>query len=86
MEKIDEKISSNGQVIIPKKWRETLGIYDNSSVELHLTDEKEIIIRKKVHPLEVEDDLFSDFPPFTDEEPEQSKQSLFPTKKWDSPE
>ncbi len=82
MKKIDEKISSNGRVIIPKKWREALGMNDNSSVELRLTDEKEIIIRKKIHPLELEDDLFSDFTPFTDEEAELAKQSLFPTKKW----
>ncbi len=86
MKKIDEKISSNGRVIIPKKWRDALGIGDNSAVELRLTDEKEIIIRKKIHPLEIDDELFSEFTPFTDEEAEQAKQSLFPTKKWSAPE
>ena len=81
-EKMVEKVSSNGRVIIPKKWRESLAIEDNDFVELQLNKEKEIIIRKKVHPLEIDDDLFDIFTPFTDEEIEEAKQSLFPTKKW----
>ena len=77
-EKIIQKVSSNGRVVIPKDWREKLAINDSSEVEMQLNEDKKIIITKKIHPLEIEDDLFNGVDPFTDEEIEEIKKSLFP--------
>ena len=77
-EKIHQKVSSNGRVVIPKDWREKLAIDDSSEVEMELDDDKKIIITKKIHPLEMEDDLFEGVNPFTDKEIEEVKKSLFP--------
>ena len=77
-EKILQKVSSNGRVVIPKDWREKLAIDDSSEVEMQLDENKKIIITKKIHPLEIEDDLFGGAEPFTEEEMAQAKKSLFP--------
>ena len=81
-EKIIEKITSNGRISIPKKWREILLLNDDSFVEMQLIEEKEIVIKRKTHPLEIDDTLFDGIPPFTEEELEEAKQSIFPAKKW----
>lgn len=77
-EKITQKVSSNGRIVIPKAWRDKLAIDDTSEVEMELNDDKKIIIRKKIHPLEIEDNLFEGVSPFTDKELEEAKKSLFP--------
>ena len=76
-EKIQQKVSSNGRIVIPKEWRDKLEIDDSSEVEMELNDDKKIIITKKIHPLEIEDDLFGEMEPFTDEELKEAKKSLF---------
>lgn len=76
-EKIHQKVSSNGRIVIPKDWREKLAIDDSSEVEMQLNDDKKIVITKKIHPLEIEDDLFEGVDPFTDEEIEEAKKTLF---------
>jgi len=80
-EKLIQKVSSNGRIVIPKEWRDKLSIDDTSSVEMELSDDKIIIIRRKIHPLEIEDNLFNGVSPFTEEELEEAKRSLFPTSK-----
>ena len=80
-EKLIQKVSSNGRIVIPKEWRDKLDIDDTSMVELELNDEKHIIIKKKKHPLEIEDVLFEDVTPFTEEELEEAKKELFPNNK-----
>jgi len=55
-----------------------IDIKDGSLVELELNDEKLVIIKKKVHPLEIQDDLFTDVEPFTEEELKEAKKSIFP--------
>jgi len=77
-EKIYQKVSSNGRIVIPKDWRDKLAIDDTSEVEMQLNEDKKIVIMKKIHPLEIEDDLFNGIDPFTDEEIEEVKKSLFP--------
>ena len=79
-EKVTQKVSSNGRIVIPKDWRNKLSIDDSSEVEMELDDDKIIIIRKKIHPLEIEDNLFQDISPFTNKELEDAKNSLFPKK------
>ena len=79
-EKITQKVSSNGRIVIPKEWRDKLAIEDKHEVELELKDDKTILIKKKAHPLEIEDNLFGDVPPFTEEELNQAKKSLFPSE------
>ncbi|MGQ4874179.1 MAG: AbrB/MazE/SpoVT family DNA-binding domain-containing protein [Promethearchaeia archaeon] len=80
-EKVIQKVSSNGRIVIPKTWREKLAIDDKSEVEMELSDDNIITIRKKLHPLEIEDNLFEGIPPFTEEELEEAKKSLFPNEK-----
>jgi len=80
-EKLIQKVSSNGRIVIPKEWRDKLSIDDTSSVEMELNDDKIIIIRRKIHPLEIEDNLFNGVSPFTKEELEKAKRSVFPTSK-----
>jgi AbrB family looped-hinge helix DNA binding protein len=75
-EKIVEKISSNGRIIIPKKWRDSLALTDNQSIELELCEDK-IILSKKEHPLVSAIGLFEDDLEFTDEELAEAKKSLF---------
>lgn len=77
-EKIHQKVSSNGRIVIPKKWRDKLSIDDSSEVEMELMDDKQILIKKKTHPLEIDDELFAGVDPFTDEEMSAAKMSLFP--------
>jgi len=84
-EKIVENVASNGRIIIPQKWRKLLGLDDDARVELELNDNKEIIVKKREHPLEIEDDLFADIEPFTEVELMDAKQSVFPTQKWSKP-
>jgi len=79
-EKITQKVSSNGRIVIPKEWREKLALKDKNEVELELKDDKTILIKKKTHPLEIEDNLFGDVSPFTEEELNQAKKSLFPNE------
>jgi AbrB family looped-hinge helix DNA binding protein len=79
-EKITQKVSSNGRIVIPKEWRDKLAIDDTNLVEMELNEDKVILIRKKIHPLEIEDNLFEGVSPFTDEELEEVKSSLFPIK------
>ncbi len=79
-EKITQKVSSNGRIVIPKEWRDKLAIEDKNEVEMELKDNKTILIKKKIHPLEIEDNLFEDVPPFTEEELDQAKKSLFPSE------
>ena len=80
-EKLTQKVSSNGRIVIPKEWRDKLDIDDTNLVEMELNEDKVILIRKKIHPLAIEDNLFEGVSPFTGEELEQAKRSLFPTKK-----
>jgi AbrB family looped-hinge helix DNA binding protein len=80
VEKLTQKVSSNGRIVIPKEWRDKLAIDDTNLVEMELNEDKVILIRKKVHPLEIEDNLFEGVSPFTDEELEEAKRSLFPIK------
>lgn len=79
-EKIQQKVSSNGRIVIPKEWRDKLAIDDTSEVEMELDDDKKIIITKKTHPLEIEDALFEGVDPFTEDELEEVKRSLFPNQ------
>ena len=79
-EKITQKVSSNGRIVIPKEWRDKLAIKDKNEVEMELMDNKTILIKKKIHPLEIEDNLFEDMSPFTEEELDQAKKSLFPSE------
>jgi len=79
-EKITQKVSSNGRIVIPKEWRDKLAIEDKNEVEMELKDDKTILIKKKIHPLEIEDNLFEDMSPFTEEELDQAKKSLFPSE------
>ncbi len=81
-QKIIEKVASNGRIVIPKEWRDSLSIEDGSLVEIELNPNKSIVIKKKIHPLEIEDNLFADIDPFTEEELEEAKKSLFPEKNW----
>ena len=82
VKKLIQKVSSNGRIVIPKEWRDKLAINDMNLVEMELTKDKVILIRKKIHPLEIEDNLFEGVSPFTDEELEEAKISLFPIKKF----
>jgi len=82
VEKLTQKVSSNGRIVIPKEWRDKLAISDTSLVEMELNEDKVILIRKKIHPLEIEDNLFEGMSPFTDEELEEAKRSLFPIRKF----
>ena len=77
-EKVTQKVSSNGRIVIPKEWRDKLAIEDKNEVELELKDDKTILIKKKIHPLEIEDNLFEGVSPFTEEELDEAKKSLFP--------
>ncbi len=79
-EKKTQKVSSNGRIIIPKEWRDKLAIEDTNEIELELKDDKTILIKKKTHPLEIEDNLFEGVAPFTEEELKEAKKSLFPNK------
>jgi len=79
-EKITQKVSSNGRIVIPKEWREKLAIQDKNEVEMELKDDKTILIKKKKHPFEIEDNLFEGVTPFTKKELEEVKKSLFPIK------
>jgi AbrB family looped-hinge helix DNA binding protein len=75
-EKIEEKIASNGVIVIPKKWRDYLGLNRNQRVELELKVNK-IIISKKEHPLKEAIGLFDDIPSFSEELFTEAKKSLF---------
>ncbi len=77
-EKITQKVSSNGRIVIPKDWRDKLAIDDKNLVEMELKDDKTILIKKKIHPLEIEDNLFEGISPFSEEELDEAKKSLFP--------
>jgi len=77
-EKITQKVSSNGRIVIPKEWRDKLAIDDKNLVEMELKDDKTILIKKKIHPLEIEDNLFDGVTPFSEEELDEAKKSLFP--------
>ena len=79
-EKVIEKVSSNGRIIIPKEWRDKLSIKDGCLVELELNEDKSVTIKKKMHPLEIEDNLFAGVSPFTDEELDEVKKSIFHTQ------
>ena len=79
-EKITQKVSSNGRIVIPKEWRDKLAIEDKNEVEMELKDDKTILIKKKTHPLEIEDNLFEGVSPFTEEELDEVKKSLFPSE------
>ncbi len=81
-EKIEEKIASNGRIVIPKKWRDALALQDNQIIELELQDNR-IIITKKEHPLSEVIGLFDDVGEFTDEEHTAAKKSLFPFESAD---
>ena len=79
-EKITQKVSSNGRIVIPKDWRDKLAIDDKNLVEMELKDDKTILIKKKIHPLEMEDNLFEGVSPFSEEELDEAKKSLFPNE------
>jgi len=79
-EKITQKVSSNGRIVIPKEWRDKLNINDKNFVEMELKDDKTILIKKKIHPLEIEDNLFEGVTPFTEDELDEAKKSLFSLK------
>jgi AbrB family looped-hinge helix DNA binding protein len=78
-EKIIQKISSNGRIVIPKVWREKLALIDDNFVELELQDNT-ILIKKKIHPIAENIGLFDGLSDFTDEEFERAKKSLFKTE------
>ncbi len=76
-EKVEQKVSSNGRIVIPKKWREEMDLKDGSIIELEY--EGSIIkIKKKKHPLEDCIGLF-DGTEFTEEDHENAKKSLWRT-------
>jgi len=77
-EKITQKVSSNGRIVIPKEWRDKLAIEDKNEVEMELKENKTILIKKKIHPLEINDNLFEGVSPFTENELKEAKKSLFP--------
>jgi AbrB family looped-hinge helix DNA binding protein len=79
-EKITQKVSSNGRIVIPKEWRDKLAIEDKNEVEMELKADKTILIKKKTHPLEIEDNLFEGVGPFTEEELDEAKRSIFPNE------
>lgn len=79
-EKITQKVSSNGQIVIPKEWRDKLAIEDKNEVEMELKEDKTILIKKKIHPLEINDNLFEGISPFTEDELKEAKKSLFPSE------
>ncbi len=79
-EKITQKVSSNGRIVIPKEWRDKLAIDDKNEVEMELKEDKTILIKKKVHPLEINDNLFEGVSPFTEDELKEAKKSLFPSE------
>lgn len=79
-EKITQKVSSNGRIVIPKEWRDKLAIEDKNEVEMELKEDKTILIKKKVHPLEINDNLFEGVSPFTEDELKEVKKSLFPSE------
>jgi len=79
-EKITQKVSSNGRIVIPKEWRDKLAIEDKNEVEMELKEDKTILIKKKVHPLEINDNLFEGVSPFTEDELKEAKKSLFPSE------
>ena len=76
-EKITQKVSSNGRIVIPKEWRDKLAIEDKNEVEMELKEDKTILIKKKIHPLEINDNLFEGVSPFTEDELKEAKKSLF---------
>jgi AbrB family looped-hinge helix DNA binding protein len=65
-EKITQKVSSDGSIVIPKEWRGKLALKDQNEVEMELKEDKTILIKKKVNPLEIEDNLFEGLSPFTE--------------------
>ncbi len=79
-EKITQKVSSNGRIVIPKAWRDKLAIEDKNEVEMELKEDKTILIKKKIHPLEINDNLFEGVSPFTEDELKEAKKSLFPSE------
>ena len=79
-EKITQKVSSNGRIVIPKEWRDKLAIKDKNEVEMELKEDKTILIKKKIHPLEINDNLFEGVSPFTEDELKEVKKSLFPSE------
>jgi AbrB family looped-hinge helix DNA binding protein len=79
-EKITQKVSSNGRIVIPKEWRDKLAIKDKNEVEMELKEDKTILIKKKIHPLEINDNLFEGVSPFTEDELKEAKKSLFPSE------
>ena len=79
-EKITQKVSSNGRMVIPKEWRDKLAIDDKNEVEMELKEDKTILIKKKIHPLEINDNLFEGVSPFTEDELKEAKKSLFPSE------
>ena len=50
-EKVEQKVSSNGRIVIPKKWREEMDLEDGSIIELEY-EGRIIKVKKKKHPLE----------------------------------
>ena len=79
-EKITQKVSSNGRIVIPKEWRDKLALDDKNEVEMELKEDKTILIKKKIHPLEINDNLFEGVSPFTEDELKEAKKSLFPSE------
>lgn len=74
-EKVEQKVSSNGRIVIPKKWRERMGLKDGSIIELEY-DKNIIKLKKKRHPLEDCIGLF-DGTEFTEEDHKNAKKSLW---------
>ncbi|MBY9004146.1 MAG: AbrB/MazE/SpoVT family DNA-binding domain-containing protein, partial [Candidatus Lokiarchaeota archaeon] len=72
--------SSNGRIVIPKEWRDKLAIEDKNEVEMELKEDKTILIKKKIHPLEINDNLFEGVSPFTEDELKEAKKSVFPSE------
>ncbi len=76
-EKVEQKVSSNGRIVIPKKWREEMDLEDGSIIELEY-EGRTIKVKKKKHPLEDCIGLF-DGTEFTEEDHENAKKSLWRT-------
>ena len=48
---IDRKIDDLGRVVIPKEYRNNLGINEGDSIEILMDSENQIILRKKRNPV-----------------------------------
>ena len=72
----EARLISDGCIVLPEEWVNSLGLDDGTSFDLSLSGDK-IIIEKARHPLENMCSLLDDVE-FTDSDHKQAKKSLFP--------